>query len=245
MGAQAVYLHAGGGDLGVAPMTTDADLALDTRELADSPEIAAALTSAGFVTGSNPGAWISQDSIAVDLMVVPHQSGRTKPSARAAHLDPHSRRTARVTSGLEAALIDYSQHQLGPLGDDPDSRSFTIRVAGPAALITAKLVKIGERLAQDARQPDRIKAKDALDVFRLLQAVETVDLVSGFTLHLADEFAAASARSALEHLQKRGHSVDGALPRLAQSAAADDPVVAPSFVALAGDLLAELGPIGQ
>src|SRR5699024_9503465 len=56
VGAQAVYLHAGAGDVSVAPMTTDADLALDARGLADSPEISAALSAAGFVAGSNPGA---------------------------------------------------------------------------------------------------------------------------------------------------------------------------------------------
>ena len=240
VGAQAVYLHAGAGDVSVAPMTTDADLALDARGLADSPEISAALSAAGFVAGSNPGAWIAPNSVAVDLMVVPHQSGRTRPSARAAHLDPHDRRTARVTTGLEPTLVDCAHRELRALADDPDTRRFTVRVAGPAALMTAKLVKIGERLDQKTRQPDRIKAKDALDLFRLLQSVETVDLVSGFALHLDDDFAAASTRTALEFLRAQSQSTDGVLPQLAQIAAAHDPVVGASFVALSGELFSAL-----
>lgn len=51
IGAQAVYLHTGSEGANVPPMTTDADLALDTDLLADDPEIAAALQEAGFVAG--------------------------------------------------------------------------------------------------------------------------------------------------------------------------------------------------
>ena len=43
VGAQAVYLHTGAGELAQPPMTTDADLALDTSALADVPEIASGI----------------------------------------------------------------------------------------------------------------------------------------------------------------------------------------------------------
>src|ERR1035437_7467988 len=43
IGAQAVYLHTGSTGLSVPPMTTDADLALNTDLLADDPEIATLL----------------------------------------------------------------------------------------------------------------------------------------------------------------------------------------------------------
>jgi hypothetical protein len=43
VGSQAIYLHTGDGDLAVPPMTTDADLALNTIRLAEQPEIASAL----------------------------------------------------------------------------------------------------------------------------------------------------------------------------------------------------------
>jgi len=35
VGAQAIYLHTGDGDLAVAPYTTDGDIALDPSELSD------------------------------------------------------------------------------------------------------------------------------------------------------------------------------------------------------------------
>ena len=55
VGAQAVYHHTGDADLNVPLMTTDADLAIDTRGLADVPEIGSLLRGAGFVPGPNPG----------------------------------------------------------------------------------------------------------------------------------------------------------------------------------------------
>lgn len=43
VGAQAVYVHTGSADLNVPLMTTDADLAVNTRELADVAEIGGVL----------------------------------------------------------------------------------------------------------------------------------------------------------------------------------------------------------
>jgi hypothetical protein len=48
VGAQAIYLQVGEGDLAVSPYTTDGDLAIDPRELEDEPELASTLKSAGF-----------------------------------------------------------------------------------------------------------------------------------------------------------------------------------------------------
>ncbi|QSB13873.1 hypothetical protein JQS43_20325 [Natronosporangium hydrolyticum] len=53
VGAQAIYLRCGAGDFAVAPMTTDADLALDVARIEDEPEIFAAMEKAGFVAGSS------------------------------------------------------------------------------------------------------------------------------------------------------------------------------------------------
>lgn len=55
VGAQAVYHHAESGDLNVPLMTTDADLAVNTRELADVPEIGGVLRSAGSRLARIPG----------------------------------------------------------------------------------------------------------------------------------------------------------------------------------------------
>ncbi len=110
VGAQAVYHHAGEADLNVPLLTTDGDLAIDTHDLADAPEIGRALREAGFTPGPNPGHWVTIGDVAVDLMVVPHQAGTTRASARAA--------------------------------------------PGPAALLTAKAIKISERLGQVDTQPE-------------------------------------------------------------------------------------------
>ncbi len=137
VGAQAVYHHAGEADLNLALMTTDADLAINAANLADAPEIGAVLRAAGFVPGPNPGHWVAPSDVAVDLMVVPHQAGTTKASARAARLAPHEKLTARIAHGLEPALVDHEVVTIVAL-EPGDDRSFTLRVAGPAALLTAR-----------------------------------------------------------------------------------------------------------
>lgn len=96
VGAQAVYRHTDTADLNVPLMTTDADLAVDTCGLGDAPEIGAAMRAAGFIPGPNPGHWIAASNVAVDLMVVPHQAGTSKVSARAARITPHEKHTARI-----------------------------------------------------------------------------------------------------------------------------------------------------
>lgn len=57
VGAQAVYHHTGNADLNVPLLTTDADLTVNTRDLADVPEIGGVLRAAGFTPGPNPGHW--------------------------------------------------------------------------------------------------------------------------------------------------------------------------------------------
>lgn len=87
IGAQAVYLWAGAGDLRVAVMTTDADLALDASALKPNPRVEAALEVAGFAQrpGGNPGQWINRNGVALDLMVAEHQAGG---GSRAAQIPP-------------------------------------------------------------------------------------------------------------------------------------------------------------
>lgn len=91
VGAQAVYHHTGDADLNVPPLTTDADLAINTRNLGQAPEIGSVLRAAGFTPGPNPGHWVNVGDVAVDLMVVPHQAGTTRATARAARLAPHEK----------------------------------------------------------------------------------------------------------------------------------------------------------
>lgn len=239
VGAQAVYHHTGVGALSVAPMTTDGDLAIDTSDLAEDPEISEAMMRAGFALGDNPGHWMGRGDVMVDLMVAFAQSGATRSEARAARIAPHEKQTARIARGLEPALIDNAPAVISAF-DDADQRHFEIRIAGPAALVVAKLIKISERMAQEERQPTRVKEKDALDVFRVLQAIPTEELVDGFRKHSEDNDAAAISAESLIFLRKEGTDPSSALPRLAASATLDDPTVAPSFAILAYELLAAL-----
>ncbi|MQY19606.1 hypothetical protein [Nocardia macrotermitis] len=236
VGAQAIYYHAGSADLNVPLMTTDADLTVDTRGLADAPEIGGVMRAAGFTPGPNPGHWVAASNVAVDLMVVPHQAGTVKASARAARITPHDKLTARIARGLEPALVDNEIVSIAAFEPD-DSRKHCLRVAGPAALVTAKAIKVGERLGQVDRQPDRLKEKDALDIFRLLQAIEVSDLVNGFEKHREDEYAAAATADALDILRAHGTTPSKQLAQLAAVAAQDDPIVAPAFAALVDELL--------
>jgi len=113
-----------------------------------------------------------------------------------------------------------------------------------SALLVAKAIKISERLAQVDQRPDRLKEKDALDAFRILQEVDTQELIAGFRSHLADEPAARSSKLGIDILRTHATSIDGALPQLAARAAMDDPVVAASFVVLTEALLAAMDSTG-
>lgn len=232
VGAQAIYVHTGDRGLPIPPMTTDADIALNVLGLGDHPEISERLRDAGFLPGLNPGHWVGADSW-FDLMVVPHQSGRDSRTARAAKIPPHLKETARITRGLEAVLIDHHMATITSF-EPTDSRAFTVRIAGPAALLTAKCTKIEDRFTQD---PDRVLEKDALDMLRILQAVPISELVAGFHAHKADEHAWARTQTAMTFLEQQGSKPTQILPQLATRAAAGDPQVSISFTVLVAQLL--------
>ncbi|MDR1118617.1 MAG: hypothetical protein LBL01_04910 [Bifidobacteriaceae bacterium] len=235
VGSQAIYLHTGDARLAVPPMTTDADLALDTERLADEPEIAAALAARGFAPGANPGHWIGEGDVAVDIMVVPHQAGTTANAARSARIPPHSKRVGRIARGLEPALVDNAWAAIVAF-DASDRRAFTLKVAGPAALLAAKAIKIAERADDARRQPDRLKEKDALDMFRLLQAVDTQVLAAGLDRHRDSPEAVAVSLEGMAFVAANARTPDDLLPRLAAAAAFGDPAIGPAFAALASQL---------
>ena len=102
VGAQAIYLHTGDADLGVAEHTTDADLALDPSLLAEIPPLENVLEGAGFRADANAvGVWKTRRrtsalldiDVQVDLLVpttVSPGAGR-----RAARLSGHAVNAAR------------------------------------------------------------------------------------------------------------------------------------------------------
>jgi len=173
-GAQAVYLRTGSTDLGIAPFTTDGDLALDPVLLGDEPALEEAMTGAGFrlrEPGPEPGIWIADVTvdgrtvpIPVDLIVPERVAG--PGGRRGARLRGHDKRAARRILGLEAVLVDHSTERIAALDPD-DPREFDAEVAGVAALFVAKLHKIHDRVAQP--RAGRVHDKDAADVYRLMQ----------------------------------------------------------------------------
>lgn len=69
VGSQAIYLHTGDADFAIAEYTTDADFCVAPPDLSDTPLLTELLGARGFFLGQHPGAWLSPDGIAVDLMV--------------------------------------------------------------------------------------------------------------------------------------------------------------------------------
>ena len=195
IGAQAVYLRTGGIDVALAEATKDSDVAVDPRGLADDPLLEAAMTAAGFYPSINgqPGAWVSPGGIPVDLMVPEALAGA---GSRGSRIPPHGKGTTRRARGLEATLVDNDVIEVAAL-DPSDPRVMKAKVAGPAALLVAKLHKIGERI----ENPKRLNDKDAHDAYRILRAVETEVLREAFTRLLADELSASATQEALVYLE--------------------------------------------
>ncbi|MBU3749478.1 MAG: hypothetical protein FGM52_03350, partial [Mycobacterium sp.] len=195
VGAQAVYLHSGRADVAIAEATKDSDLAVDPRVLPGEPLLEEAMKRAGFYPNANgqPGAWLTPSGIPVDLMVPAALSPR---GDRGGRIPPHSKNATRRTVGLEAAVVDHEFHTISAL-DPSDTRTFDARVAGPAALLIAKIHKIHERLNE--RDRSRLNDKDAHDIYRLLKATtDTAIIASAFQRLLADPVSQRVTTQALE-----------------------------------------------
>ena len=80
VGAQAIYLRVGPGDMAVAPFTTDGDLALNPDVLDDEPILAETLRAAGFDLAVKPGTW-SLSGVQIDLLVPSSLGGPGRRSA--------------------------------------------------------------------------------------------------------------------------------------------------------------------
>lgn len=237
VGAQAVYLNAGAVDAPVAEATTDGDIALDLEFLGLDPKLDDAMASAGFAPTDQPGIWRAQHSdVTVDLLV---PEGIAPPGGtRGARLGAHGDRTARKVRGLEGALVERTLMTV-PALDPADDRSVDVYVAGPAALIVAKLHKMNDRLAAGRT----IASKDAFDIYRLLVATSTADLVSAMRLLLADNRSASVTTDALKYLDDLFGEAGAVGSTLAGSYVelfGEGPTTAAASLSLASDLLAAL-----
>jgi hypothetical protein len=243
-GAQAIYIHTGAADLAIAEFTTDGDLVVVPDQLKGQPRLSEAMERAQFRPGVQPGSWLCDRTVSgvlttipVDLLVPEAVAGSGR---RAARLGDHGDRAGRRVRGLEGALVDNSVMRLNAL-DTGDRRGFEIRVAGPSALLVAKLHKLADRSGeQEAR---RLKDKDALDVLRLLRAIPFERLV--YLLRELDTSAIAGdiTREAIAHLEALfgATTSTGTVMVVRATEGLEDPsVIAASCVALADDLVRAL-----
>lgn len=243
IGAHAVYMHTEAAPLALAETTKDSDLAIDSRALGDDPLLDDVMTAAGFrrdLESPQPGSWLSPRNIPVDLMVPEALAGAR--GRRGARIPPHSRHATRRATGLEAAVIDHAPVVVRAF-EPHDDRAITVNVAGPAALIVAKLHKLGDRRST----PGRLLDKDAHDLYRLLVAVPTEELAAGLQRLRADELAGpvtTQALALLVELFRPGPDAPGAMMAgRAEEGIGNPQVAAASAAFLSGDLLdaAELG----
>jgi hypothetical protein len=240
IGAQAIYLHTGAAPVALAEATKDSDLAVDPRALNDDPRLEEAMQRAGFhpnLIDPQPGSWVSPRGIPVDLMVPALLSGES--GRRGGRIPPHSRRATRRATGLEAAVVDHAPMVIKSL-DPSDARSAEIEVAGPAALLVAKLHKLGER----QNTPGRLLDKDAHDIYRLLVATDTVALASALAQLQVSELAGSVTNEAIVYLEQLfalGPNALGAtMAGRAEELIGNAPVVSAAVAALAADLVAAL-----
>jgi hypothetical protein len=240
VGAQAIYLHTGNARVALAESTKDSDFAINPRKLRDHPLLEEAMRRAGFTHNAldaQPGSWLSPDGVPVDLMVPEQLAGAG--SRRSGRIAPHSDRATRRTTGLEAAVIDYAPMMISAL-DSTDLRTIEVNVAGPAALLIAKLHKLGKRQAA----PDRLLDKDAHDVYRLLVATDSAAVAATLRQLRAHELSGRITRDAVIHLLQLfaagpdalGSTMAGRAEQLVGSPA----TVSASVSVLAADLLALL-----
>lgn len=243
VGAQAVYIHTGPAGMAVAEHTTDADIALDPQFLTDDPTLENAIQAAHFrPVENNVGSWVTTRELngrPVDVMLdllVPDAVGGA--GRRGARLGAHGNKAARKVKGLEAALVDKSERTISSL-DTSDARSFLVAVAGPAALLIAKLHKISDRDGDLGRSND----KDALDVLRILRATETKALAEALTRLSTDTVSGPVTREAivmLEGLFARPDSTGSQMAARAATPLEPADTTAASCAALTGDVLAAL-----
>lgn len=238
VGAQAIYLHTGNAPVALAESTRDSDLAINPRQLRDDPLLEEAMRRAGFThdaSASQPGSWLSPDGVPVDLMVPEQLAGAG--SRRSGRIAPHSDRATRRAIGLEAAVIDHAPMRIAAL-EPSDTRMIEMNVAGPAALLVAKLHKLGERQAT----PGRLLDKDAHDVYRLLVATESEPMAVTLRRLQQHDLCGRITQDALVYLKDLfaagPQAVGSTMAGRAEQLVGDPATVSASVSVLAADLLA-------
>lgn len=244
VGAQAVYLRTGEGDLGItiAPYTTDGDLVLNPTLLRSEPDLEALMSGAGF-SAEHPGMWqttvlVSGEDVIIPIDLIVPEGASTGEGRRGARIPPHGKRAARRAVGLEAALVDHSPMTVAAL-DPADHRQVAVEVAGVAALLVAKAHKIRDRL--DTGRTDRLSDKDAADVYRIMQTTRPAEVGETMRTLIDDPIATEVTVRALDLMRdlfarRAGEGV--AMAQRALQLAVDPDQVATLCVTFTAQLLA-------
>ena len=240
VGTQAVYeyIRDQADDFAVSPLTFDADLALVPELLAEDPRLVDVMGQAGYTLTDQPGIYKREDGVQVDLLVPEAVGGR---KGRGAESGVHGNRAARQVRGLEGALISRRPMAIRALGAE-DGQAFEINVAGPAALLVAKIHKLAERI--DANDVTRLNNKDAFDVFRLLRAVDTDELASEVEVLLASPISAPVTVTAITRFRELFETAAGAGTQLVAQhvEGLEDPaIITGASVALSQELMEKVG----
>jgi hypothetical protein len=123
--------------------------------------------------------------------------------------------------------------------DPAEDRQISAEVAGPTALLIAKLHKLYERRSN----PRRLDNKDALDVYRLLRYIPTETFAQTIPVLLGDDRSQEVTRLALSYLRDLFGTPDALGARLAGESVellGDAESIAASSAFLADDLLVAL-----
>jgi len=208
VGAQAVYLHTGASEITVAAYTFDGDLVVDPALLNDVPLIEQVMRAVGFVpsirgNAVEPGVWVTRRRAGTEEVLVPvdlivPEAFATSKGRRSVRVGAHDKMALRWAHGLEAAVVDHAPMPIRAL-DPNDGRSFEVEVAGPAALLVAKLHKLHDRL-QPAERPDRLRNKDASDIYRLMQTFPARQVARTLSSLESHPQAGAATREAAGYL---------------------------------------------
>jgi hypothetical protein len=157
---------------------------------------------------------------------------------RAARLPTQGARLARKTPGIEGVLVDNVRMEIRSL-ETNDHRRITIAVAGPSALLVAKLHKLYDRAAANRR----VSNKDSYDVLRLLRDIEPGILIDGVRRQLVQDVSRSSAKLGLDYLEELFGDPDSPGSVMAANSVSgleDLETVRQSAAVLARDLLSAL-----
>ena len=135
--------------------------------------------------------------------------------------------------------MSHTRRKISSLVSDED-RSCILKVAGPAALLVAKVHKIGERLEDPAGHRQEQLPKDAFDIYRLLSAIDTAELAEEFGLLRSHRISSSVTSEALSKFRSLFGSRSGIGTTLLVNSVRglEDPdFIIESSVALSQDLL--------